>query len=165
VVVTPLAAQHPPLPITCCCCLYPMQAKKKDNLSKDMKQRLRQEYYGLGGAENAVSLLLLLLFWSVRGLERERSCTCSCNHTQLPPPPAHVADLAPNQTAPPYLQQQQRALHNCKHTRSRNPVRPPPCVARPPCLLLFVACSQAAKGGLLAAAGTLTHTSSTERTS
>lgn len=28
--------------------------KKKDNLSKDMKARLRKEYVGLGGAENSV---------------------------------------------------------------------------------------------------------------
>lgn len=34
-----------------------MQAKKKDNMSREMKQRLRQEYYGLGGAENTVSAL------------------------------------------------------------------------------------------------------------
>lgn len=32
-----------------------LQAKKKDNMSREMKQRLRQEYYGLGGAENTVS--------------------------------------------------------------------------------------------------------------
>lgn len=31
-----------------------MQAKQKDNMSREMKQRLRQEYYGLGGAENKV---------------------------------------------------------------------------------------------------------------
>lgn len=44
-----------------CCftCVLPwlvLQAEKKlgDNLSKDMKQKLRQEYYGLGGAENKV---------------------------------------------------------------------------------------------------------------
>lgn len=29
--------------------------RPKENLSKEMKQRLRQEYYGLGGAENQVS--------------------------------------------------------------------------------------------------------------
>eukprot|EP00878_Enallax_costatus_P002836 GHUV01003028.1.p1 GENE.GHUV01003028.1~~GHUV01003028.1.p1 ORF type:complete len:126 (+),score=26.95 GHUV01003028.1:146-523(+) len=28
------------------------QVRANDNLSKEMKQRLRQEYYGLGGAEN-----------------------------------------------------------------------------------------------------------------
>jgi hypothetical protein len=28
------------------------EAMKKQNLSKEMKQKLRQEYYGLGGAEN-----------------------------------------------------------------------------------------------------------------
>eukprot|EP00878_Enallax_costatus_P040570 GHUV01046883.1.p1 GENE.GHUV01046883.1~~GHUV01046883.1.p1 ORF type:complete len:281 (+),score=87.72 GHUV01046883.1:146-988(+) len=31
------------------------QVRANDNLSKEMKQRLRQEYYGLGGAENKVS--------------------------------------------------------------------------------------------------------------
>lgn len=31
-----------------------LQAMKKQNLSKEMKQRLRKEYYGLGGAENKV---------------------------------------------------------------------------------------------------------------
>jgi hypothetical protein len=31
-----------------------LQAMKKQNLSKEMKQKLRQEYYGLGGAENKV---------------------------------------------------------------------------------------------------------------
>eukprot|EP00775_Hariotina_reticulata_P007064 gene7064-7278_t len=30
----------------------PAMKKKQDNLSREMKQRLRQEYYGLGGAEN-----------------------------------------------------------------------------------------------------------------
>jgi hypothetical protein len=30
----------------------PQALKPKDNISKEMKQRLRQEYYGLGGAEN-----------------------------------------------------------------------------------------------------------------
>jgi hypothetical protein len=38
-----------------------LQAKKKDNLSREMKQRLRQEYYGLGGSEKQVSLKLTLL--------------------------------------------------------------------------------------------------------
>lgn len=33
----------------------PQARKQQDNLSKEMKQRLRQEYYGLGGAENKVS--------------------------------------------------------------------------------------------------------------
>eukprot|EP00882_Tetradesmus_deserticola_P007138 GHRQ01007514.1.p1 GENE.GHRQ01007514.1~~GHRQ01007514.1.p1 ORF type:complete len:129 (+),score=29.38 GHRQ01007514.1:175-561(+) len=30
----------------------PQALKPKDNISREMKQRLRQEYYGLGGAEN-----------------------------------------------------------------------------------------------------------------
>lgn len=30
----------------------PAAARPKDNMSREMKQRLRQEYYGLGGAEN-----------------------------------------------------------------------------------------------------------------
>ncbi len=36
-----------------------MRPKPKDNLSKEMKQRLREEYYGIGGAENKVSQALL----------------------------------------------------------------------------------------------------------
>lgn len=32
------------------------QARKKDNMSKEMKDRLMKEYVGLGGAENKVSL-------------------------------------------------------------------------------------------------------------
>lgn len=35
--------------------MYVPQARPKDNMSREMKQRLRQEYYGLGGAENQVS--------------------------------------------------------------------------------------------------------------
>jgi hypothetical protein len=34
------------------------QRKQQDNISKEMKQRLRKEYYGLGGAENTVSWLV-----------------------------------------------------------------------------------------------------------
>lgn len=30
----------------------PPALRQKENMSKEMKQRLRQEYYGLGGAEN-----------------------------------------------------------------------------------------------------------------
>jgi len=37
--------------------LYLQMKKSQDNLSKEMKQRLRQEYYGLGGAENKVGVL------------------------------------------------------------------------------------------------------------
>jgi hypothetical protein len=32
----------------------PLQARKKDNMSKEMKDRLRKEYVGFGGAENTV---------------------------------------------------------------------------------------------------------------
>jgi hypothetical protein len=35
--------------------------KPKENISKEMKQRLRQEYYGLGGAENKVRARILQL--------------------------------------------------------------------------------------------------------
>lgn len=40
-------------PFTC----LVLQMQKKENLSREMKQRLRQEYYGLGGAENKVRAL------------------------------------------------------------------------------------------------------------
>lgn len=33
-----------------------LQPKRKDNMSKEMKAKLRQEYIGLGGSENKVSL-------------------------------------------------------------------------------------------------------------
>lgn len=52
--------QHQSGSACCFTCVLPwlvlLQAEKKlgDNLSKDMKQKLRQEYYGLGGAENKV---------------------------------------------------------------------------------------------------------------
>jgi hypothetical protein len=38
-----------------------LQLKPKDNISKEMKQRLRQEYYGLGGAENKVGARIMQL--------------------------------------------------------------------------------------------------------
>jgi hypothetical protein len=34
----------------------PLAPRKTDNLSKEMKKRLRQEYMGLGGAENTVGV-------------------------------------------------------------------------------------------------------------
>lgn len=44
------------------------QMRQKDNLSKEMKQRLRQEYYGLGGAENQVRTSLQGFSFSSAGL-------------------------------------------------------------------------------------------------
>jgi hypothetical protein len=44
-----------------------VQPPRKDNMSKEMKQRLRKEYTGLGGAESKVSDLPCLARALLRG--------------------------------------------------------------------------------------------------
>jgi hypothetical protein len=52
---------------------------KKQNLSKEMKQRLRQEYYGLGGAENKVGGTAAAAAFVVR--QTGPSSLCNQPHT------------------------------------------------------------------------------------
>lgn len=80
-----------PLCVSPCCCN--LQARKGDNLSKEMKQRLRQEYYGLGGAENKVGAWLYCAAGSACVLHRgdwgfvpslqQRQEVCVCTVTPI----------------------------------------------------------------------------------
>lgn len=105
-------------------CPHP-QAKKKENISREMKQRLRKEYYGLGGAENTVRA-------------RCRCCRCCCCRVSpwwQPRRPAAAGSPHQHLDVPQNLSSQcllckQLSLgmqHFTLHPTQQP--RPPPCVA------------------------------------